>query len=251
MTTHNIFLCLGFRAPSIRECETIEEYHQYELLFSKMRFEEFPIINSLTDCVRPCQYNEYRLLTEKRPTSFETPHFPVAFSSRTRATTEETEEILYPWYGKCIVQEKVRQHFVGPLSSRRLAVFLDFFLVSPSWPSGTGSFGWGQIFLAWSWLIKANTQCSKIEPRVTNALFWVFQVQEGWASVREKCFGKQPLRRNQITAIQSPTGYWFLKKRSFLTLEFVSSLLWDNRRVDRNIGHSPCLVLQTRNPFET
>ena len=71
-----------------------------------MRFEEFPIINSLTDCVRPCQYNEYRLLTEKRPTSFETPHFPVAFSSRTRATTEETEEILYPWYGKCIVQEK-------------------------------------------------------------------------------------------------------------------------------------------------
>ena len=132
MTTHNIFLCLGFRAPSIRECETIEEYHQYELLFSKMRFEEFPIINSLTDCVRPCQYNEYRLLTEKRPTSFETPHFPVAFSSRTRATTEETEEILYPWYGKCIVQEKVRQHFVGPLLSRRLAVFLDFFLVSPS-----------------------------------------------------------------------------------------------------------------------
>ena len=71
-----------------------------------MRFEEFPIINSLTDCVRPCQYNEYRLLTEKRPTSFETTHFPVAFSSRTRATTEETEEILYPWYGKCIVQEK-------------------------------------------------------------------------------------------------------------------------------------------------
>ena len=216
-----------------------------------MRFEEFPIINSLTDCVRPCQYNEYRLLTEKRPTSFGTPHFPVAFSSRTRATTEETEEILYPWYGKCSVQEKVRQYFVGPLSSRRLAVFLDFFLVSPSWPSGTGSFGWGQIFLAWSWLIKANTQCSKIEPRVTNALFWDFQVQEGWASVREKCFGKQPLRRNQITAIQSPTGYWFLKKRSFLTLEFVSSLLWENRRVDRNIGHSPCLVLQTRNPFET
>ena len=41
-----------------------------------------------------------RLLTEKRPTSFQTPHFPIAFSSRTRATTEEHEELLYPWWKK-------------------------------------------------------------------------------------------------------------------------------------------------------
>ena len=175
MTTHNIFLCLGFRAPSIRECETIEEYHQYELLFSKMRFEEFPIINSLTDCVRPCQYNEYRLLTEKRPTSFETPHFPVAFSSRTRATTEETEEILYPWYGKCIVQEKVRQHFVGPLLSRRLAVSLDFFLVSPSWPSGTGSFGWGQFFSSW---IMGNTLLFQLNQESQMPYFGTFRCKK-------------------------------------------------------------------------
>ena len=51
---------------NIRECESIEEYHQYELLFYKMRLEEFHFINSLTGCVRPCNYNEYKLLKRKR-----------------------------------------------------------------------------------------------------------------------------------------------------------------------------------------
>ena len=81
----------------IRECTTVEEYHQYEVHFYQMRHEEFQIINSLTGCARPCQYNEYRMLAEKRPTSFQPPHFPIAFSSRTRATTEEHEELLYTW----------------------------------------------------------------------------------------------------------------------------------------------------------
>ena len=76
----------------------MEEYHQYELLYYQMRVEEFQIINSLTDCARPCQYNEYRLLAGKRPTSFQTPYFPIAFTSRTRATTKEHEDLLYPWY---------------------------------------------------------------------------------------------------------------------------------------------------------
>ena len=102
---------------------------------------------------------------------------------------------------------KKRQYFVGPLLSRRLAVSLDFFLVSPSWPSGTGSFGWGQIFSSWIKANKGQHTMFPIEPIVTNALFWDFQVQEGWASVREKCFGKQTLRRNQITAMQSSSGY--------------------------------------------
>ena len=81
----------------MRECTTMDEYHQYELLFYQMRHEEFQVINSLTDCARPCQYNEYRLLAGKRPTSFQTPYFPIAFASRTRATTNEHEELLYTW----------------------------------------------------------------------------------------------------------------------------------------------------------
>ena len=82
---------------NMRECTTMEEYHKYELLFYQMRHEEFQVINSLTDCARPCQYNEYRLLAGKRPTSFQTPYFPIAFASRTRATTNEHEELLYTW----------------------------------------------------------------------------------------------------------------------------------------------------------
>ena len=81
----------------IRKCTRLEEYQEYEVNFHKIRHEEFQIINSLTGCPRPCQYNEYRLLSQKRPTSFQTEHFPIAFSSRTRATTEEHEELLYPW----------------------------------------------------------------------------------------------------------------------------------------------------------
>ena len=92
----------------------MEEYHKYELVFYQMRHEEFQVINSLifvmfshlvkyqvinslTDCARPCQYNEYRLLAGKRPSSFQTPYFPIAFTSRTRTTTNDHEELLYTW----------------------------------------------------------------------------------------------------------------------------------------------------------
>ena len=31
------------------------------MLYHRIRYEEFQVINTLTDCAQPCEYNEYRL----------------------------------------------------------------------------------------------------------------------------------------------------------------------------------------------
>ena len=36
-------------------------YHHCQVLYHRIRYEEFQVINTLTDCAQPCEYNEYRL----------------------------------------------------------------------------------------------------------------------------------------------------------------------------------------------
>ena len=61
-----------------------------------MNHEELEVIQSMTGCKKPCNYLEYKFHGGSLPSSFNSGFPFVSLVSRTRFTTVEREELLYP-----------------------------------------------------------------------------------------------------------------------------------------------------------
>ena len=69
---------------------------EFERLYYEMNHEELEVIQSMTGCKKPCNYLEYKFHGGSLPSSFNSGFPFVSLVSRTRFTSVEREELLYP-----------------------------------------------------------------------------------------------------------------------------------------------------------
>ena len=80
-------------------CENLAEFLQFEKLYAELKDKSTTEIEDLTKCLRPCKYNEYKMVDG--PTSIsekiEDARSALLFWFVTTETLVQEQSFVYPW----------------------------------------------------------------------------------------------------------------------------------------------------------
>ena len=70
---------------------------KYDSLFKMLSRAEVPEVTRITGCQKPCRYNKYIIVGERRRTTFESKDFTFSLWAVSNSTQIRKEELIYPF----------------------------------------------------------------------------------------------------------------------------------------------------------